>query len=700
MRLRKYKVSHNAKKSLLASCALFILPLFASNMAFAQNEDERMASIPADNIAQAAPRVTLNETDKIKLRAAVNSSVRVEINRDKYRHPEQTIEFFGIKPDATVIEIWPGQGWYTSILGPYLKSGGGHLVAANFDTATTNSDLVQKVVDSFRDKFSSHPEVYGDVQIVPFGPRSGAMVPDGTADAVLTFRNIHNWMAQGWSDKAFDDFYRALKPGGILGIEEHRADEDTPQDPMAADGYVRQDYVISLAKDAGFELVDASEINANAKDTKDHPFGVWTLPPVLRTAPMGQAPNPKFDSNRYNAIGESDRMTLLFRKPLKVDKPPVMAEKSGPIPIPVFFGDKKPKKGKADTKTALAKNPTIASLNPFDKKPQETTVTPNTVVSSPVIEKTETKAVALNEAAKSEEAKAKAVILTKPPSWDKGAPKQETVKADANVKAPIVTEPPKETAIVKTEADVEKTIVDTAKTTNETPVNNTTVNTTEVKPEIPVLPENIITNDKPAEITKEAKPTETKADLTNPAKVEAPAVHKKPETKAPAKASAKAKTDTKEKATKTEPASKNATKDTKGKITKKVDSKEDAKTTSKGAKATNNKTSSKTSAKNTDKADVKSKTSSKTGTKTTKPEEKTTKTGSKATSKSGTKADSKTTDKKTNSKTASKPAVSSEKKPASKTDTKAKTTAKPATKTSTKSKNANVPDWSAPKKHK
>ncbi len=636
--------------------------------------------------------------------------MRVEINRDKYRHPEQTIEFFGIKPDATVIEIWPGQGWYTSILGPYLKSGGGHLVAANFDTTTTSSDLVQKVVDSFRDKFSSHPEVYGDVQIVPFGPRSGAMVPDGTADAVLTFRNIHNWMAQGWSDKAFDDFYRALKPGGVLGIEEHRADEDTPQDPMAADGYVRQDYVISLAKDAGFELIDSSEINANTKDTKDHPFGVWTLPPVLRSSPMGQAPNPKFDSNRYNAIGESDRMTLLFRKPLKVDKPPVMVEKSGPIPIPVFFGDKKAKKGKSNTKTAVADNPIKTTLNPVDKKVEETSAISSTIVKAPIAEKVETKALVINEAAKTEEAKAKPVILTKPPSWEKNAPKQETVKADTNIKTTIVQEAPKE-----------EIIVETAKANPETPNANNNV----AKPEIPLLPPTIITQDKPAEIspdvkapeeqTKGVEPKETKVDAVNTAKEETSVVHKKPEVKAdvksktstkiPAKTATKTKADTKDKTIKND----TVTKGTKGKAAAKVNSKEDTKTTAKGAKATNSKTTSKISAKNTDKADVKSKPSSKAGAKTAKPEEKATKptaktTKSKNTGKSGTNADSKTTDKKaaskTTSKTPSKPVTGSEKKPASKTDAKAKTTAKPAAKPATKSKNTNVPDWSAPKKHK
>jgi predicted methyltransferase len=663
--LSKYQISRNAKntntkKGLLASCGLLILPLFYSGIALAQNLDDQIASIPADNVAQITPRITLNEYDKSKLRSAVNSSVRVEVNRDKYRHPEQTIEFFGIKPDATVIEIWPGQGWYTSILGPYLKSGGGHLVAANFDTSTTNSDLVQKVVDSFKDKFSAQPEIYGDVKVVPFGPRSGAMVADGTADAVLTFRNIHNWMAQGWSDKAFNDFYRALKPGGILGIEEHRADDDTPQDPMAADGYVRQDYVISLAKDAGFELVDISEINANVKDTKDHPYGVWTLPPVLRTAPMGQSANPRFDSSRYNTIGESDRMTLLFRKPLKTDKPAALAVKSGPIPIPVLFSDKKSKKDKNTAKTATkvttAKDAVKTSVTTVATKVEETKALVPTTIKTPEWDKADAKVTAVKEeaktaitkeAAKIDDAKNSASIASKTPSWDKAETKVDTLKADNTTKA--------QTEVAKAN-ETKTTITESVK-----PVTDTTK---EVKADsvIPELPSNIITSDTPTEI----KPQETPAiSEAKPSIATMPEMKKTEST--PKVTHTKAKNPvTKADAVKEKPATKSA-------------SKKPAKANEKTTKKVEPKTATKAETKPTSKTAVnKSKTS-------TKP---TAKTATKSTTKTTAKTDAKKEVKPT-SKTASKTTTS-------KTGTKPKTEAKPTS----KSKNPNVPDWAPPKKRK
>jgi predicted methyltransferase len=215
-----------------------------------------------------------------------------------------------------VVEIWPGQGWYTSILGPYLKQGDGKLIVGHFDAAASNSQVVRQMVDAYRVRFAADPAVYGNVTVVPFGPRSMLMAAPNSVDKVLTFRNIHNWMAQGWAEKAFSDFYTVLKPGGILGIEEHRGRTDEPQDPLARDGYVREDYVIQLAREAGFEFIGGAEINANPADTKDHPFGVWTLPPVSRTSPIGQTDDPGFDRKRYDEIGESDRMTLRFRKPL------------------------------------------------------------------------------------------------------------------------------------------------------------------------------------------------------------------------------------------------------------------------------------------------------------------------------------------------------------------------------------------------
>ncbi|OYU51679.1 MAG: hypothetical protein CFE27_11295 [Alphaproteobacteria bacterium PA1] len=267
-------------------------------------------------VPPANPVPPLDERAREALRRAVKNDQRIDVQRDRWRNPEATLQFFGVRPSDTVVEIWPGQGWYTSILGPYLKQGDGKLIVGHFDAAASNSQVVRQMVDAYRARFAGDTGVYGNVNVVPFGPRSMPMAPPNSVDKVLTFRNIHNWMAQGWAEKAFADFYTVLKPGGILGIEEHRGRTDEPQDPLARDGYVREDYVIQLAREAGFEFIGGAEINANPADTKDHPFGVWTLPPVSRTSPIGENDDPGFDRRRYDEIGESDRMTLRFRKPL------------------------------------------------------------------------------------------------------------------------------------------------------------------------------------------------------------------------------------------------------------------------------------------------------------------------------------------------------------------------------------------------
>ncbi len=348
-----------ANKRFFTSISVAILIFSCPLAAAAQEVEDEPAVANVEKIAK--DQITLpqlSNEDKSKLLSSLNTNYRIDKNRDKYRHPLETLEFFGIKPGDKVVEIWPGQGWYSSILAPYLKSNNGQLIAAHFDTSTTSSPLVKSMVDDFAKKFTNSPDVYGDVKIVPFGPRSKDLVEPNSVDAIVTFRNIHNWMSQGWADKAFDDFYKALKPGGLLGIEEHRADEDSPQDPLAADGYVREDYVIDMAKDAGFVLVGKSQINSNPKDTKDYPFGVWTLPPVGRTAPIGKADNADFDKTKYIAIGESDRMTLLFAKPLN---PPVMvasaddkskAKKGKFNPVKVVFDAVKNKTSAKNVKTA------------------------------------------------------------------------------------------------------------------------------------------------------------------------------------------------------------------------------------------------------------------------------------------------------------------------------------------------------------
>ncbi len=283
----------------------------------------------------ANPVPPLDDRARDALRRAVKGDQRIDAQRDRWRNPEATLQFFGVRPNDTVVEVWPGQGWYSSILGPYLKQGDGKLIVGHWDAAASDSPVVRQMVDAYRARFAADPGVYGSVNVMPFGPRSMPMAPPNSVDKVLTFRNIHNWMAQGWAEKAFADFYTVLKPGGILGIEEHRGRTDEPQDPLARDGYVREDYVIQLAREAGFEFIGGAEINANPADTKDHPFGVWTLPPVSRTSPIGEIDDPGFDRRRYDEIGESDRMTLRFRKPLNATGVGLASSRPSADQIPV-----------------------------------------------------------------------------------------------------------------------------------------------------------------------------------------------------------------------------------------------------------------------------------------------------------------------------------------------------------------------------
>jgi len=234
---------------------------------------------------------------------------RVEKNvaRDIYRHPRETLDFFEVTPDLTVVEIWPGGGgWYTEILAPLLRSHG-KLIAAHF-SADSNVQYFRKSLTSYQQKLAVHPEVYDQVMFSIFQPPEQLNIaPAGPVDRVLTFRNVHNWMKHGSAEEAFTAFFNALKPGGILGVVEHRAKPGTDWNNMILSGYVTEQTVKKLAEKAGFTFVAASEINANKKDGTLHPKGVWTLPPSLRLG----------DERRqhYLSIGESDRMTLKFIKP-------------------------------------------------------------------------------------------------------------------------------------------------------------------------------------------------------------------------------------------------------------------------------------------------------------------------------------------------------------------------------------------------
>lgn len=232
--------------------------------------------------------------------------------RDEYRNPAETLAFFEVEPNETVIEIWPGGGWYTNILAPYLKDGGTYIAAL---PAAEAGDYYQRAVDKFETDFVARTDVYGDIQTTTLWKTAGPLAEEGSVDTILTFRNVHNWMNSEFADKAFADMYAALKPGGVLGVVEHSLPSSEPQNPIARDGYVHEDFVISLAEDAGFVLVESSDINANPADTADHPFGVWTLPPVSRTTDRDGNTPEGFDPQTYLDIGESNRMTLKFRKP-------------------------------------------------------------------------------------------------------------------------------------------------------------------------------------------------------------------------------------------------------------------------------------------------------------------------------------------------------------------------------------------------
>lgn len=236
--------------------------------------------------------------------------------RDPQRHPKETLQFFGLTPDMTVVEVYPGGGWYTQVIAPYMKTGGGKLYAASF-AAEGASERARASLDTFRKTYAETPDTYGDVEMTTLGD-GHHIAPEGSADMVVTFRNIHSFMGRGTEEATFEEFYRALKPGGVLGVVEHRADgADLPHD--GSKGYVYTDDVKALAEAAGFEFEAASEINANTTDTKDHPFGVWTLPPVRRSAQINGEDDPNFDRAHYDSIGESDRMTLKFRKPIAAD---------------------------------------------------------------------------------------------------------------------------------------------------------------------------------------------------------------------------------------------------------------------------------------------------------------------------------------------------------------------------------------------
>lgn len=252
--------------------------------------------------AQQAPSPSA-VSSRTALEAAVQSASRTPANvvRDRYRNPAATLAFFGVKPTDTVVEIFPGGGWYTEILAPYVLQGGGTYYAAAPDRGLARVRAMQQ----------ANPQLYGQAKPVIFPARTStdATVPPGTADVVLTFRNVHNWLMgqEPYAELAFKQMFDMLKPGGTLGIVDHRLPETADSAREKTSGYLKTSTVRRLAEQAGFRFVASSEVNANSKDTADHPEGVWTLPPTLELGEQDRA--------KYVAIGESDRMTLKFVKP-------------------------------------------------------------------------------------------------------------------------------------------------------------------------------------------------------------------------------------------------------------------------------------------------------------------------------------------------------------------------------------------------
>ncbi len=246
-------------------------------------------------------------TEKIKAAKAGEHRDDVNRYRDQYRHPVETLNFFRLKDDMTVLEIWPGAGWYTEILAPVLRENG-RLVVASYDVDIPDQPEYRYFLhDQLMDKFSAEFTIYDRVQVAKYSePGIQQLGQPDSVDMVLTFRNMHGWISDDVMDEVLADFHAVIKPGGLLGVVQHRAASDADAEQTVPNGYVPEATVIELVEAAGFTLLERSEINANPKDTRDHPEGVWTLPPSLRLG--------KEDKDKYLAIGESDRMTLLFQK--------------------------------------------------------------------------------------------------------------------------------------------------------------------------------------------------------------------------------------------------------------------------------------------------------------------------------------------------------------------------------------------------
>ena len=276
----------------LTLTALLLLPLMPADAGAAQPELDTTTSSALDDAMSGEHRSAENKA------------------RDKYRHPKETLAFFGFRSDMTVVEIWPGGGWYTEILAPALKENG-KLYAVQYSVNPQYS-YQRRYFGAFLTKAGESPDVFRDVIVTAMDfPYQLNIAPSGAADLVVTFRNAHNWVSSGYhkasAQLAFQAMFDVLKPGGVLGIVDHRWPDAENEDPHAEDGYISEERLIAFAEEAGFEFAGRSDVNRNAKDTHDHPEGVWTLPPSFALDEQ--------DREKYLAIGESDRLTIKFVKP-------------------------------------------------------------------------------------------------------------------------------------------------------------------------------------------------------------------------------------------------------------------------------------------------------------------------------------------------------------------------------------------------
>ena len=267
------------------------------------------AAIASAVLVAACAATSSRQSTAEALTGILAADYRPEENRarDRYRHPKETLLFFGIRPEMSVLEVWPEPGWYTEVIAPLVRDKGKYYAAVI--AADPESKYITQRLEKYHQKLAERPDLYEHVAVVSFPADGSDAMPPASVDMVVTFRNIHNWMSRGTTAQAFATMYRTLRPGGVLGVVEHRGNPAVAQDPQAKSGYVNEDYAIKLIEAQGFRLVGKSQVNANPRDTKDYEQGVWTLPPTYR---LGDK-----DHDKYAAIGESDRFTLRFVKPLK-----------------------------------------------------------------------------------------------------------------------------------------------------------------------------------------------------------------------------------------------------------------------------------------------------------------------------------------------------------------------------------------------